>query len=66
MEYTDLMKQAKDHNKKMMSKEINVCDLLTHDDREAIAKIIDQRMFKEYPIDSEFKWIFSCSGHFIV
>ena len=66
MEYNDLIKQAQQHQKKMMTKEINVCDLLSPLDRDRIAKIIDERVKQEYPIDNEFKWTFSCSGHFIV
>ena len=65
MEYNDLIKQAQDHNHRMMTKEINVCDLLSPQDCDAIAKIIDNRVKIEYPIDNEFKWTFSCAGHFI-
>ena len=65
MEYTDLMNQAEAHNKKMMTKEINVCDLLSPRDRDIIANIIDNRVKQEYPINNEFKWVFECKGHFI-
>ena len=50
----------------MMTKEINVCDFLSPQECDAIAKIIDNRMKIEYPIDNQFKWQFECKGHFIV
>ena len=41
-EYDDLMQQAEEHNKKMhRTKDINVADCLTYQDRDAIAQIID-------------------------
>ena len=66
MEYNDLIKQAQEHNKKMTTKQINVCDLLSPRDRDIIANIIDNRVKEEYPINNEFKWTFECTGHFIV
>ena len=65
MEYNDLIKQAQDYNHRMMTKEINVCDLLSARDRDIIANIIDHRVKEQYPIDNEFKWTFECKGHFI-
>ena len=65
-EYDDLMQQAENHNKKMhRTKDINVNDCLTLQDRDAIAKVIDNRVAKEYGDMYPFKWQFSCSGHFI-
>jgi len=66
MEYTDLMKQAEEHNKKLCrTKDINVNDCLTYQDRDAIAQIIDKRVAKEYGDMYPFHWSFTCSGHFI-
>ena len=65
-EYHDLMQQAEEHNKKMhRTKDINVNDCLTYQDRDAIAKIIDNRVAKEYGDIYPFKLQFSCEGHFI-
>ena len=66
MEYSDLMKQAEDFNKKLhRTKDVNIADILTYEDRDAIAKIVDNRVAKEYGDMFPFKWQFSCSGHFI-
>ena len=65
-EYDDLMQQAEEHNKKMhRTKDINVNRCLTLQDRDAIAKIIDNRVAKEYGDMYPFRWQFSCEGHFI-
>ena len=65
-EYHDLMQQAEEHNKKMhRTKVINVNDCLTYQDRDAIAKIIDNRVAKEYGDMYPFRWSFTCEGHFI-
>ena len=65
-EYDDLMQQAEEHNKKMhRTKDINVNDCLTYQDRDAIAKVIDNRVAKEYGDMYPFRWQFSCEGHFI-
>ena len=65
-EYDDLMQQAEEHNKKMhRTKDINVNDCLTLQDRDAIAKVIDNRVVKEYGDMYPFRWQFSCEGHFI-
>ena len=65
-EYDDLMQQAEEHNKKMYrTKDINVNDCLTLQDRDAIAKVIDNRVAKEYGDMYPFRWQFSCEGHFI-
>ena len=65
-EYDDLMQQAEEHNKKMhRTKDINVNDCLTLQDRDAIAKVIDNRVAKEYGDMYPFRWQFSCEGHFI-
>ena len=65
-EYDDLMQQAEEHNKKMYrTKDINVNDCLTFQDRDAIAKVIDNRVAKEYGDMYPFRWQFSCEGHFI-
>ena len=48
MEYHDLMKQAEDFNKKLhRTKDINIADILTWEDRDAIANIVDKRVAKE-------------------
>ena len=49
----------------MTTKDINVADILTFEDRDAIAKIIDQRVTKEYGDMFPFKWSVTISGHFI-
>ena len=65
-EYNDLMQQAEEHNKKLhRTKDVNIADILTWEDRDAIAKIVDNRVAKEYGDMYTFKWQFSCSGHFI-
>jgi len=65
-EYDDLMQQAEEHNKKMhRTKDINVNDCLTFQDRDAIAKVIDTRVAKEYGDMYPFRWSFTCEGHFI-
>ena len=65
-EYNDLMQQAEEHNKKMhRTKDINVNDCLTYQDRDAIAKIIDNRVAKEYGDMYPLRWSFNCEGHFI-
>ena len=47
-EYNDLMKQAEDFNKKLhRTKDINIADILTWEDRDAIANIVDKRDAKE-------------------
>ena len=66
MEYSDLMKQAEDFNKKLhRTKDVNIADILTYEDRDAIAKIVDNRVAQEYGDLFPFKWQCSCSGHFI-
>ena len=66
MEYDDLMKQAEEHNKQLhRTKDINVADCLTWEDRNDIAKIIDTRVAKEYGDMYPFKWSMNISGHFI-
>ena len=66
MEYHDLMKQAEDFNKKLhRTKDVNIADILTYEDRDAIAKIVDNRVAKEYGDMYPVKGQFSCSGHFI-
>jgi len=65
-EYNDLMKQAEEHNKQLYrTKDINVADCLTWEDRDHIAKIIDTRVAKEYGDMYPFKWSMNISGHFI-
>ena len=65
-EYDDLMKQAEEHNKQLhRTKDINVADCLTWEDRNDIAKIIDSRVAKEYGDMYPFKWSMNISGHFI-
>ena len=65
-EYDDLMKQAEEHNKKLhRTKDINVADCLTWEDRNNIAQIIDARVAKEYGDMYPFKWSMNISGHFI-
>tara|TARA_B100000214_G_scaffold250998_1_gene184480 strand:+ start:522 stop:686 length:165 start_codon:yes stop_codon:yes gene_type:complete len=48
----------------MKTKEINVADILTFKDREAIAKVVEQRVHTEYGDMYDFKWQMSVSGHF--
>jgi len=65
-EYDDLLKQAEEHNRKLhRTKDINVADCLTYEDRDAIAKIVDKRVAEVWGDMYPFKWQFSCSGHFI-
>ena len=60
MEYNDLMKEAEEHNKQLYrTMDVNVCDLLTWQDRDAIANIVDKRVAKEYGSK------FTCSGYFL-
>ena len=66
MEYHDLMKQAEDFNKKLhRTKDININDILTGEDRYWIARVIAARVKEEYGDMYPFKWEFSASGHFI-
>ena len=66
MEYSDLMKQAEDFNKKLhRTKDVNIADILTVVDRYWIARVIDARVKEEYGDMYPFKWTFSCEGHFI-
>ena len=66
MEYNDLIKQAEEHNKQLhRTKDINVNDCLTYEDRDAIAKIIDKRVAQEYGDMFPVKWSFNVSGHFL-
>ena len=65
-EYEDLMKQAEEHNKQLhRTKDINVADCLTWEDRNDIAQIFDARVAKEYGDMYPFKWSMNISGHFI-
>ena len=48
----------------MKTKDINVADILTFEDRQAIANIVDQRVAKEYGDMYNFKWSMKVSGHF--
>ena len=48
----------------MKTKDINMNDYLTFDDKVAITKIIDARIKKEFPIDDEAIWSFDCKLHF--
>ena len=48
----------------MQTKDINVADILTFEDRQAIANIVDQRVAKEYGDMYNFKWSMKVSGHF--
>ena len=48
----------------MTTKTINVADILTFKDREAIAKVVEQRVHTEYGDMYDFKWQMSVSGHF--
>tara|TARA_R100001509_G_scaffold139372_1_gene93769 strand:- start:573 stop:839 length:267 start_codon:yes stop_codon:yes gene_type:complete len=49
----------------MRTKDINVADILTFEDRQAIANIVDQRVAKEYGDMFPFNWSMNISGHFI-
>tara|TARA_B100000925_G_C21855543_1_gene407629 strand:+ start:383 stop:541 length:159 start_codon:yes stop_codon:yes gene_type:complete len=49
----------------MQTKDINVADILTFEDRQAIANIVDQRVAKEYGDMFPFNWSMNISGHFI-
>mgnify|MGYP001157171314 CR=1 FL=1 len=65
MEYSDLMKQAEDFNKKLhRTKDVNIADILTYEDRDAIAKIVDNRVAKEYGDMFPFKWQMTIQGYF--
>ena len=48
----------------MKTKDINVADILTYQDREAIAKVVEQRVHTEYGDMYDFKWQMSVSEHF--
>ena len=48
----------------MKTKDINVADILTFEDREAIAKVVDRRVAAEYGDMYDFKWSMNVSGHF--
>ena len=48
----------------MKTKTINVADILTFNDRESIAKIVDTRVAAEYGDMYDFKWSMNVSGHF--
>ena len=50
--------------KMMTTKNINVADILTFEDREAIAKVVEQRVHTEYGDMYNFKWQMKVSGHF--
>lgn len=64
-EYNDLMQQAEEHNKKMhRTKDINVCDLFTAQDKVTIAKIVDARVKEEYGDMYQFQWTWECKGYF--
>ncbi len=64
-EYNDLLKQAGEHNKQLYrTKDINVVDCLTYQDRDAIANIIDKRVAKEYGDMFPFKWQMTIQGYF--
>ena len=47
------------------TKDINIADHLTWEDRDAIAKIIDKRIAKEFGTMYPFNWQFTASGHFL-
>ena len=49
----------------MKTKDINVADILTFEDRQAIANIVDQRVAEEYGDMFPFNWSMNISGHFI-
>ena len=48
----------------MKTKTINVADILTYQDREAIAKVVEQRVHSEYGDMYDFKWQMNVKGHF--
>ena len=48
----------------MQSKTINIADILTREDRNDIARVVDARVKEEYGNNYEFKWQMSVSGHF--
>ena len=48
----------------LTTKTINVADILTFKDREAIAKVVEQRVHTEYGDLYDFKWQMKVSGHF--
>ena len=65
-EYDDLMKQAEEHNKQLhRTKDINVPDCFTDEDRATISDLIDKRIAEEYGTMYPFRWQLSCTGHFI-
>ena len=65
-EYNDLMKQAEDFNKKLhRTKDININDILTGEDRYWIARVIDARVKEEYGDMHRFVWTWECKGHFV-
>ena len=48
----------------MKTKTINVADLLTFNDRDLIAKVVEARVHAEYGDMYDFKWQMNVSGHF--
>ena len=50
----------------MTTKDINVADILTFSDREAIAGIIDKRVAAEYGDMFDFQWSMKVSGYFAI
>ncbi len=48
----------------MKTKDINVADILTGEDRYWIARVIDARVKEEYGDMYPFKWQMSVQGHF--
>ena len=50
----------------MTTKDINVADILTFSDREAIASIVDKRVAAEYVDMYNFKWSMKVSGYFSI
>tara|TARA_B100000886_G_scaffold238570_1_gene167210 strand:- start:541 stop:753 length:213 start_codon:yes stop_codon:yes gene_type:complete len=66
MEYNELLKQVEESNRKLhRTKDINVADCLTWEDRDAIAKIVDKRVAEVWGDMYPFRWQFTCSGHFV-
>ena len=47
------------------TKDININDILTGEDRYWIARVIDARVKEEYGDMYPFKWEFQASGHFV-
>ena len=47
------------------TKDININDILTGEDKYWIARVIDARVKEEYGDMYPFKWEFQASGHFI-